>query len=68
MSATDSESILIGRKKEKKILTRILRSKKSEFLVVYGRRRVGKTFLIREHFNYTFDFQISALALILIRP
>jgi len=53
---------LVGRSKEIKALKRIRRSRKSEFLVVYGRRRVGKTFLIREHFNYTFDFQISGLA------
>jgi len=53
---------IIGRNKEIKAFKRILRSKKSEFLTVYGRRRVGKTFLIREYFNYTFDFQISGLA------
>ncbi len=53
---------IIGRKKEITTLNRILRSKKSEFLTVYGRRRVGKTFLIREYFKYRFDFQISALA------
>ena len=28
---------------------------------MYGRRRVGKTFLIREFFEYRFDFQISGL-------
>lgn len=53
---------IIGRKKEIEKLDRIILSKKSEFLAVYGRRRVGKTFLIREYFNYTFDFQISGLA------
>jgi uncharacterized protein len=53
-----NENALIGRKKE----IQKLESKKSEFLAVYGRRRVGKTFLIREFFNYTFDFQISGLA------
>lgn len=58
----ETNKVFIGRKKEIKQFDRILRSKKSEFLTVYGRRRVGKTFLIREYFNYTFDFQISALA------
>lgn len=53
---------IIGRKEEIQKLERITQSKKSEFLAVYGRRRVGKTFLIREYFNYTFDFQISGLA------
>ncbi len=55
-------NLTIGRKKETQELERILQSPKSEFLVVYGRRRVGKTFLVREFFNYTFDFQVSGLA------
>ncbi|MFN4144986.1 MAG: AAA family ATPase [Runella sp.] len=53
---------IIGRKKEIQKLDSIIQSKKSEFLAVYGRRRIGKTFLIREYFNHTFDFQISGLA------
>lgn len=53
---------IIGRKKEIQKLDSIIQSKKSEFLTVYGRRRVGKTFLIREFFDYKFDFQISGLA------
>lgn len=56
------QNIIIGRKKEIEKLDRIATSAKSEFLAVYGRRRVGKTFLIREYFDYTFDFQISGLA------
>jgi len=56
------ENAIIGRKKEIQKLDRIRQSRKSEFLAVYGRRRVGKTFLIREYFNYTFDFQMSGLA------
>lgn len=58
----NKETAIIGRKKEIQKLDSILQSKKSEFLAVYGRRRVGKTFLIREYFNYKFDFQISGLA------
>lgn len=58
----DNETSIIGRKKEVQKLDSITKSKKSEFLTVYGRRRVGKTFLIREYFNYTFDFQVSGLA------
>ena len=53
---------IIGRKKEKRQLKSILESSKSEFLAIYGRRRVGKTFLIREFFDYKFSFQISGLA------
>ena len=58
----NNETVIIGRKKEILKLESITKSKKSEFLAVYGRRRVGKTFLIREYFDYSFDFQISGLA------
>ena len=58
----NNETVIIGRKKEILKLESITKSKKSEFLAVYGRRRVGKTFLIREYFEYSFDFQISGLA------
>jgi uncharacterized protein len=56
------QNAIIGRKKEIQKLDGLVKSKKSEFLAVYGRRRVGKTFLIREYFDYTFQFQISGLA------
>lgn len=42
---------IIGRKEELKLLKEIERSKDPEFVAVYGRRRVGKTFLIREFFS-----------------
>ena len=42
---------IIGRQKEKKTLSKILALKEPEFLAIYGRRRVGKTFLIRNFFN-----------------
>jgi AAA+ ATPase superfamily predicted ATPase len=42
---------IIGREKEKRILSKILSLKEPEFLAIYGRRRVGKTFLIRNFFN-----------------
>lgn len=38
---------MIGRHLEQDSIVNLLKSKKSEFLVVYGRRRVGKTFLVR---------------------
>jgi uncharacterized protein len=44
-------NILIGREKERCILTRLYESSKSEFLALYGRRRVGKTFLISNFFS-----------------
>ena len=49
--------MLIGRKKEQKTLKSLLKSDKSEFVAIYGRRRVGKTYLVRETFNYYFAFQ-----------
>ena len=53
---------IIGRVEQKAKLKSYMASDSSEFVVVYGRRRVGKTFLIREYFNNTFDFQMTGLA------
>ena len=53
---------IIGRNQELKILKGVFESNKSEFVAVYGRRRVGKTFLIREAFDNKFTFQVSGLA------
>jgi AAA+ ATPase superfamily predicted ATPase len=53
---------LIGRKKELSLLKSLVTSNKSEFVAVYGRRRVGKTFLIRQAFDQKFTFQVTALA------
>ncbi|MDR1832866.1 MAG: AAA family ATPase [Fusobacteriaceae bacterium] len=47
---------IIGRKQEIKALTSYMESGKPEFLAVYGRRRVGKTFLIKEFFRNRFAF------------
>ena len=47
---------LIGRHKEQLILKNCLESGRSEFVVIYGRRRIGKTFLVRRFFNDTYDF------------
>lgn len=42
---------IIGRTYEQSELKDIFNSKKSEFVAVYGRRRVGKTYLIRNYFQ-----------------
>ncbi|MDO4804487.1 MAG: ATP-binding protein [Lachnospiraceae bacterium] len=47
---------IIGRVKEKDRLEQSVLSGRPEFLVVYGRRRVGKTFLVKEYFNNRFSF------------
>ena len=39
---------LIGREEEKKLFLEALKSKAPELIAVYGRRRVGKTFLVRQ--------------------
>ncbi|MBD3344975.1 MAG: AAA family ATPase [Chitinivibrionales bacterium] len=44
------EMQIIARKKEIKFLTAKFESKESELIAVYGRRRVGKTYLIRNFF------------------
>jgi uncharacterized protein len=43
--------IIVDRKREQKILQEVLVSEKSEFVAVYGRRRVGKTYLIKTFFR-----------------
>ena len=52
---------IIGRKREKDSLMQCLMSKRPEFVVVYGRRRVGKTYLVREYFNKQFSFYATGL-------
>ena len=54
--------MIIAREKELKLLRESLESDYSSFIAVYGRRRVGKTFLVREAFDYSFTFQHAGLA------
>ncbi|MCB0597421.1 MAG: ATP-binding protein [Lewinellaceae bacterium] len=56
------EPVLIGRKKEIETLKRVQDSYKSEFIILYGRRRVGKTFLVNQLFDGQFTFRMTALA------
>ncbi len=43
--------MIIGRRKELAALERAYQDNESQFITVYGRRRVGKTYLIREFFK-----------------
>lgn len=54
--------MIIGRELEQQALLDLLQKVESQFCVVYGRRRVGKTYLIRETFNYKFAFQHTGMA------
>ena len=42
---------LIGRQREKAKFAEIMESDQPAFVAIYGRRRVGKTFLIKEFFG-----------------
>lgn len=55
-------SKLIGRSKELRVLENAMESETSQFIAVYGRRRVGKTFLIREAFQQEFTFYLTGVA------
>ena len=51
----------IGRKYEKELLKQYINSSKSEFIAVYGRRRVGKTFLIDQLLRKDFAFSFTGI-------
>ncbi len=53
---------MIGRTEEKKMLLSLLDEEESQFVAVYGRRRIGKTYLIRETFNHQFTFQHTGIS------
>ena len=50
---------IIGRQNEMSELRKYIDSDKAEFIAIYGRRRVGKTFLVREMFKDKFVFEVS---------
>lgn len=52
---------LVGRVVEQQLLESYLQSGRSEFIAVYGRRRVGKTFLIRQVIGDKASFTISGM-------
>ena len=53
---------LIGRKKELEQLKKLIDVESPAFLAVYGRRRVGKTYLIRQAFDNQFDFYLTGIS------
>ncbi|MBR4392365.1 MAG: ATP-binding protein [Bacteroidales bacterium] len=57
-----SSNVMVGRKNEIEHLETIMKSREAEFVVVYGRRRVGKTFLVNTFFNDHYAFKLTGLA------
>ena len=55
-------SAIIGREKEIKELVELYDSDKSEFVAVYGRRRIGKTFLVDEALKGKITFRHAGLS------
>ena len=53
---------MIGREKEKEELEKLYRSEKAEFVAIYGRRRVGKTYLVDETFKDRLTFNHAGLS------
>ena len=54
--------IMIGRKKEQELLQEAIEKERAQFIAVYGRRRVGKTFLVNEFFHNTYAFKHTAVS------
>lgn len=52
---------MVGRKEELSILKSLEQADESAFVAVYGRRRVGKTYLIRHAFEDKFTFYITGI-------
>lgn len=53
---------IIGRRQEQEELERLYRSDRPEFIAVYGRRRVGKTFLIKQVLKDRIVFQHTGVS------
>lgn len=52
---------IIGREYEQKLIQERCESSKAELIAIYGRRRVGKTFLVRKMFNDQFAFSFIGM-------
>ena len=57
----ENKTTIIGREAEQELLYEYLASERSEFIALYGRRRVGKTFLVREALGSDFVFYVSGV-------
>ena len=56
------KNLIIAREKEQAELERLAKEPTAQLLAVYGRRRTGKTFLVREYFDDSFAFKHTAVS------
>ena len=54
-----AKELLIGRQDEINRLEQCLKGPNAHLIILYGRRRIGKTFLITEFFGGRFDFKLT---------
>ena len=57
----DNKNAMVGRRQELAQLQEIISSPKAELVAVYGRRRIGKTFLIDKTFDAKYDFYTTGI-------
>ena len=55
------KNILVGRKKEQAILREAFHTNEAEMVAVFGRRRVGKTYLVRSVFTHQIDLEFTGV-------
>ena len=52
---------IIGRKREIELIENCLNSNKPEFIAIYGRRRIGKTYLVKQLLGEKFSFYMTGV-------
>lgn len=52
---------IIGRKREIALLDSYMATAQPEFIALYGRGRIGKTFLVKKLYEESFDFYVTGI-------
>lgn len=52
---------IIGRKREIELIKNCVSSNKPEFIAIYGRRRIGKTYLVKQLLGEKFSFYMTGV-------
>ena len=52
---------IIGRKNEVLLLKELITSSKAEFVAIYGRRRIGKTYLVKNVYAENISFEFTGI-------